>query len=187
MSNIKKDKILSALEAVHGALKPLKPEEIERVLTSVRALLEIPPESQTLSKGKPAPDSQLTSTPQVAPSSTRPLAIRELIQDKKPTTHPEFITLFAYYREKYENLPTFEREDLRQYYKVSRENPPANFDRDFVAAVTRGWIHEQSDNSYITSKGIEAVESGFAAHGHGNSPSNRRSAAPRGARRTSGK
>jgi hypothetical protein len=36
---------------------------------------------------------------------------------------------------------------------MSREAPPANFDRDFVEAVKRGWIHEDGDNSYITSKG----------------------------------
>jgi hypothetical protein len=46
---------------------------------------------------------------------------------------------------------------------MSREHPPRNYDRDFVEVVRRGWIHEDDGNSYITSKGIEAVESGFSA------------------------
>ncbi|MGA2905540.1 MAG: hypothetical protein ABSD98_17070, partial [Candidatus Korobacteraceae bacterium] len=100
-----------------------------------------------------------------AVASTRPLAIRELIQEKKPRTHPQFVTLFAYFRERHENRSTFSRDDLKRYYTMSREHPPANYDRDFVEAIKKGWIHEDADNSYITSRGIEAVESGFAGVG----------------------
>jgi hypothetical protein len=45
---------------------------------------------------------------------------------------------------------------------MAKEKPPRNYDRDFVEAVKKGWIHEDGAESYITSKGIEAVESGFA-------------------------
>ena len=165
MALTKKDKTLAALEAVHTALKPLTAEDRQRVLASVRTLLEISPAARIDKAEDDAGDvtsvgSTLTAPPPLA--STRPLAIRELIQDKKPDTHPELITLFAYYREKHENVPTFSRADLERYYTASRENPPKNYDRDFVKAITRGWIHEDDSNSYITSKGIEAVESGFA-------------------------
>jgi len=162
---IKKDKTLAALEAVHTALKPLTAEDRQRVLASVRTLLEIPSAAGIDKAGDDAADVTSAGPTLATPrplASTRPLAIRELIQDKKPDTHPELITLFAYYREKHENLPTFSRADLERYYTASRENPPKNYDRDFVKAITRGWIHEDNSNSYITSKGIEAVESGFA-------------------------
>jgi hypothetical protein len=161
-----KDPTISALEAVHAALKPLDAPERQRVLASVYALLGIneapaPANAPTVSSGG---QPELRSKP--SPSSpARPVAIRELIQEKKPSTHPEFITLFAYYREKHQNLPTFSRAALAEYYATSREKPPKNFDRDFVEAVRRGWIHEDGDNSYITSKGLEVVESNFSDTG----------------------
>jgi hypothetical protein len=164
MATEKKDKTISALQAVHSALKGLNAQERQRVLASVRVLLEIPP-SAAPSLQKPDVAAEASSGPPVPASDShagRPLAIRELIQDKKPRTHAQFITLFAYYREKHQNVASFKRDDLKSYYASSRENPPKNFDRDFVETVRKGWIHEDGDNSYITSKGIEAVASGFA-------------------------
>lgn len=154
----KKDKTFSALEIVHAALKPLKTEERQRVLASINAMLEIQPATQSSPAGaaRGAAGSGGSITP------TRPLAIRELIQDKHPKSHPQFIALFAYYREKYQNLPTFSRDELEKYYSDSREAPPSNYARDFVSAIGKGWIHEDGANSYITSKGIEAVETGFS-------------------------
>lgn len=153
-----KDPTIAAVETVHAALKDLDPINRQRVLASVYALLDIAGSAALTS----APG-QSSSRLQLAPtSSAKPVAIRELIQEKKPTTHPEFIALFAYYREKHQNLPTFSRAILADYYGTSREKPPKNYDRDFVKAITRGWIHEDGENSYITSKGVEAVESGFS-------------------------
>jgi hypothetical protein len=161
MPNEKKDKTISALESVHAALKPLSVEDRLRVLASVNALLEIPSSPIALLKSKAISNAEEATQVSPEPATRRPLAIRELIQDKHPQTHSQYIALFAYYREKYQNLATFSREALRTYYSLSRENPPGNYDRDFVKAVTNGWIHEQGNESYITSKGIEAVESGF--------------------------
>jgi len=163
MAVAKKDKAIAALEAIHAALKPLSGDERVRVLASVRTLLEIPgvrrqEEAQVQGQGDASP----VSPPVPAQTPTRPLSIRELINDKRPGSHPEFITLFAYYRERQENQPSFSRDDLKRYYSLSRENPPANYDRDFVKAIQKGWIHEDGANSYITSKGIEAVAAGFA-------------------------
>lgn len=174
----KKDKAISALEVIHAALKPLKPEERKRVLASVNALLQISPvlgihdnETAASSAGQasPASSSENPTVPRET-GTTRPVAIRELIQDKGAHTHPQLITLFAYFREKYQNLTKFSRDDLKQYYQMSREHPPRNFDRDFVEVVRRGWIHEDKDNSYITSKGLEAVESGFAVRPNRSKP-----------------
>ena len=39
--------------------------------------------------------------------------------------------------------------------------PAGNFSRDFADAVRAGWIHEDGAESYLTTKGIEAVETGF--------------------------
>ncbi len=116
----KKDPTIAAVETVHAALKALEPAERQRVLASVSALLEI---TGTLPSAASQPSTR-TQPPTGAPA--RPVAIRELIQEKKPSTHPEFITLFAYYREKHQNLPTFSRNALAEYYGTSREKPPKN-------------------------------------------------------------
>jgi hypothetical protein len=178
MTSAKKDKAISALETVHAALKPLKPSDRARVLASVRALLESPANPMEAPMAPEVSESPASSSP-ITPVHPRPLAIRELVQDKKPGSHPQFITLFAYYREKYQNQPTFSRDDLKQYYVLSRENPPGNYDRDFVNAVRQGWIHEENDNSYITSRGIEAVESGFAGKNDGKTSPGRSKPAPK--------
>ncbi len=153
----KKDPTIAALEAVHAALKPLDVADRQRVLSSLYALLEIPtPDTQRDRTNNPG------ATPGQRVTSGRPVGITELIQQKHPGTHPEFITLFAYYRERHQNLPNFSRSDLEKYYATSHQVPPKNYTRDFINAVKRGWIHEDGESSYITSKGIEAVESGFA-------------------------
>jgi len=160
MAPPKKDPSIAALEAVHSALKPLEKEERQRVLASVYALLEIAPVEPPLAKNAAPASSAQSSVTTIA--SARPVGITELIQQKRPGTHPEFITLFAYYREKHQGLPNFSRADLEKYYATSHTAPPKNYTRDFISAVRRGWIHEDGDNSYITSKGIEVVESSFS-------------------------
>ncbi len=83
------------------------------------------------------------------------------MQQKRPATNSQRIALFAYYRERYDGLARFARNDLLSYFSKAKEKPPANYDRDFVEAVKRGWLHEDGADSYITSRGIEAVEAGF--------------------------
>ena len=155
MAATKKDYIIAAVEAVHTALKDLQADERLKVLASVRALLEITGgESGVV---MPAP-TQLSPPSQ----TTRPLSLVELMQDKKPKTIPQFIALFAYYREKSEGATRFGRDDLRPYFAKSKSKPPGNYDRDFIKAVRMGWIHEDGSDSYLTSRGVEVVESSFA-------------------------
>lgn len=164
MPATKKDPEISALEAVHMALKPLDREARRKVLASVYALLEIsgvelmvqPPMRQDQPTG-----GTRSTEPTLRGPSTRPVALVELMQEKAPGTNAQRIALFAYYRDKHEGLSRFERNDLRTYFAKAKEQPPTNYDRDFVEAVKKGWLHEDGKDSYITSKGIEAVEAGF--------------------------
>jgi hypothetical protein len=82
------------------------------------------------------------------------MSLVEMLKEKAPATSAGKITLFAYHREKNEGKPRFSRADLQGYFATAHENPPANYDRDFIAAVKKGWIHEDGPESYITSKGI---------------------------------
>jgi len=160
----KKDPEVIALEAVHAALKPLDFAARQRVLSSVYALLEIP----FAALHHPVQSGQGSQSTIPKPSEAgakglgfRPMSPVELIREKKPKTNTEKITLFAYYREMYEGLPRFSRSDLEAYFGKAKEKPSGNYGRDFVEAIKKGWLHEDGSDSYITSKGVEAVEAGF--------------------------
>jgi hypothetical protein len=171
--------IVTAVQAVFEALDGLAPNERERVLASVRALLGL---SET------TPHAPLPAPPQPSeaqPLGSRPKSLIELIQEKRPHTNPERIALFAYYREKYERLSRFSRGELVGYFSKAKEPPPANFDRDFTNAVKSGWIHEDGAESYLTSKGVEAVESSFS--GAGEPSPTKRKGSKKGARKKSKK
>lgn len=166
MPEKKRDLVIEALQSVHAALKPLSADERTRVLASVYALLGI--SGPTV--GPPPSTGLRSATPSIAEtlpheittrSQARPLSINELVQEKGPGTNAQRIALFAYYRDKHEGVSRFTRDDLKAYFAKAKEQPPRNYDRDFVEAIKRGWIHEDGADSYVTSKGIEAVEAGF--------------------------
>lgn len=154
----KKDPEIVALEAVYAALKSLDSDGRQKVLASVFALLDIPAAS---SAPQPALVVEPAELHRERKSPGRPLSLVELIQEKSPGTNVQRIALFAYYRDKYQGKPRFARTDLKEYFSMAKEQPPGNFDRDFVEAAKQGWIHEDESDSYITSKGIEAVEAAF--------------------------
>jgi hypothetical protein len=167
MVDKKRDPEIEALQAVHTALKPLSADERTRVLASVYALLDITGPVVKPSSGSPSRPAQTPTadapTVSISPrSQVRPVSINELVQEKSPGTNAQRIALFAYYRDKHEGNPRFTRDELKAYFAKAKEQPPTNYDRDFVEAVKKGWIHEDGADSYVTSKGIEAVESAFA-------------------------
>lgn len=158
MSETKRDPTIAAVEAVHTALKPLGSGERGKVLASVRALLEIgggPSGESVDTKG--GEGSSVKASEKGKTSDQRPVGLVELVKQKDPKSKPEYITLYAYYRDKHERKPRFNRDDLKDYFALAKENPPSNYSRDFNFAVKRGWIHEEGDDSYITSKGFEVV------------------------------
>lgn len=146
-----------AFEQVHTALLPLTAEQRGRLIAAVTTLLATS-EGIPSALGTPT-DPRSWTTPTRA---GRPLSLVELLKEKSPTTSAGKITLFAYHREKNEGKPRFSRGDLKNYFAAAHEQPPANYDRDFIAAVKKGWIHEDGGESYVTSKGIDEVEAGFA-------------------------
>ena len=151
-----RDPYIAALEAVYAALKDLDPPGRKKVLSSVFALLEL--------EGEPnieRPTRQIILEDRLLTSPSRPISLVELINEKKPGTSAQRIALFAYYREKSEGFSRFERDDLKPYFAKAKQPPATNYDRDFVEAVRKGWIHEDRSDSYLTTRGVEAVESGF--------------------------
>ena len=150
-----RDPTIVALETVHAALKDLNAAQRQKVLSSVSTLLDLgdwaPPNASV---------PQLES-PQSSRPPSRPVGLVELVTEKQPGSNAQRIALFAYYREKAEGKSRFARDDLKSYFATAKIAPAANYDRDFTDAVRRGWIHEDGADSYLTTKGIEAIESGF--------------------------
>ena len=176
----KKNPELSAVQQIVTALQSLDASVQDRVLASVLALLgkERPGWSEEFQR-REDPGQQQDRAPAI-----RPKGLTELISEKTPGTNSQRIVLFAYYRDKFENRQRFSRVDLKEYFGKARLEPPGNYDRDFNAAVEKGWVHENGDQSYITTSGLEVVEQGFEgerryAKGRGRKKS--------GARRATGK
>jgi hypothetical protein len=158
---------VDAVQAIFSALEKLSPETRERVIASALSLLgmsaPVPQQRVGIAASSAA---SAVSSPAPGPSDIRrPMSIVELMQDKQPATNPQKIALFAYYRERYENQGRFSRADLKTYFAKAKEPPPKNYDRDFNVASRQGWVHEDGQESYLTSKGLEQVEAGFAGKG----------------------
>lgn len=156
----KSDPQIAALDAVYRALKPLDSEDRKRVLASVFALLGIEKDAELKTNATNEPNNTGTVTA-FRQSTARPTSLIETIDEKHPATNAQRIAVFAYHREKYEGQSRFSRGDLKSYFPKAKLPPAGNFDRDFTEAVRRGWIHEDESDSYLTTRGIEAVESGF--------------------------
>jgi hypothetical protein len=155
---------VDAVQLVYAALEPFDDQARRRILESAASLLgmRLGPVGSEPVRGAQVPVTHGTSLqPSAAAVTARPISPVELIQEKQPTTNAQKIALFAYYREKVEGLARFSRSDLEGYFAKARQPPPGNFNRDFQAAVNLGWIHEDGDDSYLTTKGLEAVEAGF--------------------------
>jgi hypothetical protein len=149
---------VDAVQVIFDALEPLDVDARQRVISSVLSLFGMPPSAPaSVSQSQTVAHAQRGTDP-----GTRIKSPVELIQEKQPATNAQRITLFAYYREKFEGIGRFSRGDLKPYFSKAKEPPPANYDRDFSAAVRSGWIHEDGAESYLTSKGLETVEAGFA-------------------------
>src|SRR5438552_707830 len=120
---------IKAHQEVYTALKDLDSETRRRVLSSVLALLGM---DEPLPTSSPLGTSPARETRSLSSSvSARPVSLIELMQEKRPSTNAERITLFAYYREKAEGFQRFERRDLQPYFAKARLAPAANYDRDF--------------------------------------------------------
>lgn len=153
----KKNPELSAVQQIVTALDSLDADVQDRVLASVLALLG---KERPSRQGEPHRRDEPEPTREPA-STSRPKGLIELLSEKNPGTNSQRIVLFAYYRDKFENRPRFGRTELKDYFGMARLDPPGNYDRDFNAAVEKGWIHENTDQSYVTTSGLEAVEQGF--------------------------
>jgi hypothetical protein len=94
-----------------------------------------------------------------------PLSLREYLDDVKAVRKPDQIVTIGHFICEHEHAGDFGRDDIRSRFASAREPLPANFSRDFAWTVKNGWVaevHGKKDRYYVTSKGIQAVESHFS-------------------------
>jgi hypothetical protein len=122
-------------------------DEAHRVLALV---LGLTPEAVA-----PAPVAGVVAQP--------PRSAREALDASQASSNPEKILAFAVHLERDEGKPHFTRLDIKRCFSAAREPPPHNLNRDFVTAVSYGWIHEEANGrAYATSTGRAAIDSRFA-------------------------
>ena len=146
----------AALQAVITALEPLEENERRRILDAAATFFGAP---QPTPPAPGATNKNLDKPP--GTGSAKPLSVNELLDEVKPSTNPQRIAAFAFFREQHEGNEKFARGDLKAYFSKAKESEPKNYDRDFNQTVKEGWIHEDGDQSYLTRKGESVVRAGF--------------------------
>lgn len=102
--------------------------------------------------------------PEAKPATGRTVAIREFLNQSGAKRNPDKITAIAIYLRSHLNRETFSRDDIKGWFRKAGEPVPANYSRDFSAALSTGWIaedHTTSGEYYVTNSGLQAMESGF--------------------------
>ena len=149
-----------AAGTVIEALEGLSDEDREKVIKAACALFGITIGPETPST-RPTPPLTGGSFPAQHAPTGKPLSLVELIKQKAPATIPQYLAVFAYYRESVEGVDKFSRADLEPYFVTAKVSKPGNYARDFAKTVQEGWIHEEGANSYLTTAGETAVIAGF--------------------------
>jgi hypothetical protein len=97
-------------------------------------------------------------------SSGQPMSLREFLQRVATSANiPTKILAVGRYLRDQENRPDFDRDEIRDQFRAAGEPQPANFPRDFRAAVQEGWIAEDPKNRgrfYVTRTGDETLDRG---------------------------
>lgn len=161
MSTSKQDPEVQAVNTIVQSLRPLDAEAQQRVLQSSLALLGLAIATHSRSVESDLPVSVGGASGASPRGGHKPKGLTELLLEKKPGTNAQRIVLFAFYRREVEGITNFARQDLKPYFAKARIAPPGNFDRDFAKAVDAGWIHEDGDNSYLTSSGDQLIDNAF--------------------------
>lgn len=162
MTATKQDPEVHAVNTIVQSLRPLDAESQQRVLQSSLALLGLAIAGRAPATGQVS-GSTASATPTYSgpPHRQKPKGLTELLLEKKPGTNSQRIVLFAYYRRDVEQIDNFDRQDLKSYFARARIAPPGNYDRDYAAAMDRGWIHDDGPNSYLTTTGEQLVNDNF--------------------------
>ena len=170
MSETDPQRATDAATAVFQALQPLTPDERARVIQAAAALFGVTTPSLASARATRTGEDSKQGTDEDQDSreagNGKRQSLVEFLNEKRPATNSQRIACFAHYREHVEGKgQNFSQGDFRPYFAPAKLPKPGNYDRDFRAAVSSGWIHEDGANSYLTRGGEEAVAAGFGGKG----------------------
>lgn len=101
------------------------------------------------------------AVPPSAPAVGKKLSLVEFVNQKNPTSNTQLIATFARYLHQFENKEYITPADVSACFAKAKRKPPKNFMRDFGRTAQAGWIHPDSEQSYLTQSGQAAVDAGF--------------------------
>lgn len=88
----------------------------------------------------------------------------EYVEAVGARTNVDKIIAFGAYLRDDRGQQQFTREDIKGMFRAAHETPPANYPRDFRAALaSRGIAEESTDRYFVTRTGRTMIEQGFAA------------------------
>jgi hypothetical protein len=88
----------------------------------------------------------------------------EYIETVGARTNVDKIVAFGAYLHDARAQQHFSRDDIKAMFRAAHETPPANYPRDFRAALTsRGIAEESPDRYFVTRTGRSMIEQGFSA------------------------
>lgn len=119
----------------------------------------------TLSSHNTTPIDSTKSRNESSGSSTKqdkstPISVREFINSVNATNNAEKIVAFGMFLGEEMGKNTFTYEDVKNCFPKAAEKMPANFGRDFRAAIEKGLIcedHNSTGQYYVTKTGQKAI------------------------------
>lgn len=120
-----------------------------------------------LGAGASAPSAgERPTTPLDHTGGPRAISLREYLDEVQPARKPDQIVTIANFICEYEGTEDVSRDEIKAKFSSAREPVPTNFARDFAWAVKNGWLHGvpgKKGRYYITTIGLQAIESRFSS------------------------
>ena len=157
------DPELGAINVILDALDGLESDSIQRVLDYVIGRLSIPRAGVTLSAAAPSASSAHGAT--VSPVGGRQVSVRDLKDQKQPTSANQMAALVAYYLA--EVAPSDERKeavnaaDLQRYFKQAGFRLPKSVPHALPNAAAAGYLEAIGNGMYR----LNPVGYNLIAHG----------------------
>lgn len=101
-------------------------------------------------------------------SSAARLSVREVIDEAKPNTHAQRITVFGHFVSQSNPNGFFTSDEVKEQYQLAREKLTQHFSREVDKAISTGWIEPvrgEKNTFFVTRKGEDAITTSFISNG----------------------
>jgi hypothetical protein len=98
------------------------------------------------------------------PAASARLSVREMIDEAKPNTHAQRITVFGHFVAQGHPDGFFTNDEVKEQYQLAREKLTLHFSREVDKAISTGWIEPvrgEKNTFFVTRKGEDAVANAF--------------------------